>query len=280
MTPPVSSALSPSLFAIFKGLVEERVGIHYGPGDVEVFASKLWARARDAGFDSLLDYYYFLKYDADAKGALEALIDALVVNETYFHREADQLHVLCDAVIRPLLAASRGRRARIWCAAASTGEEPYTLAILLDERGLLGDVEILASDVSTRALARAQEASYGPRALRALPDSFRGRYVVVDGERATVDARIREAVTFHRINLLDDEAIARLGTFDAVLCRNVLIYFSDETMVRVVHSLAGRLKPGGFLLVGASESLLRVGTLLSFEERGGCFFYVNKGRST
>ena len=270
-----SLELSPSLFAIFKSLVEERVGIHYSNGDVDVFAGKLSARARDAGFDSLLDYYYFLRYDPAAGDEADALIDALVVNETYFHREADQLHVFCDLVLRPQTAMlGPGQRLRVWCAASSTGEEPFTLAILLAERGLLDSVEIFASDVSLRALGRAREGLYGPRALRALPPSFRDRYVFVDGERATVAPFIRRAVAFGRVNLMDDEAVARLGSFDAVLCRNVLIYFSDATTIRVVKALTDVLRPGGHLLVGASESLLRLGTLLTCEERGGSFFYV------
>lgn len=262
-----SLPISPQLFAILTGLVEERLGLHYGPEDAGMLADKLTPRALDRGFDSLLEYYYFLRYDAGADAELDALADALVVNETYFFREADQLRVLVD-----ILAESPGRR-RVWCAASSTGEEPYTLAMMLAERGILDRVSILASDVSVRALGRAREALYRGRSFRALHDEARSRWFVPEGDGSRVVPEIRRAVTFRQINLRDEATIAGLGTFDAVLCRNVLIYFRDPLVKEVVARLSARLVPGGHLLVGASESLLRLGTSLVCVERGGTFLY-------
>jgi chemotaxis protein methyltransferase CheR len=259
--------ITPQLFAILSALIEERVGIHYTPDDAGLLADKLTPRALDRGFDSLLDYYYFLRYDENGVSELDALTDALVVNETYFFREVDQLNVLVD-----LLAAAPGR-VRVWCAASSTGEEPLTLAMLLDERGLLPRVDLVASDVSVRALSRARGGLYRGRSLRALAEPYRSRYFRPDGDMLRIDPRIQNAVDYRKVNLIDDAAVAKLGTFDAVLCRNVLIYFRDDRIRRVVGALTGRLEVGGHLLVGASESLLRFSTSLTCIERGGVFLY-------
>jgi chemotaxis protein methyltransferase CheR len=268
------STLTPQLFAILSALVEERAGLHYSAGSMEIFADKVAQRAADAGFESLLDYYYYLRYDPAGGEELDRLVDALVVHETYFFREADQLRALVDELLIP--AAERRARARIWCAACSTGEEPLTIAMLLAERGALGRVEIVASDLSRRALERASAGVFGGRSLRALPPAGT-RWLTRAGDTVTVDPSLLGAISFRRANLVDPASYAAFGMFDAISCRNVLIYFSDVTAHRVVANLAERLVPGGHLLVGASESLLRFGTLLRCEERGGAFFYAKVG---
>jgi chemotaxis protein methyltransferase CheR len=263
--------LSPSLFAILSGLVEERTGIHYERQDNALFSSKLVARALEAGFESALDYYYYLRYDDLDRREFDALTDSLVVNETYFFREVAPLHILCDEVFGEAIA--RGERPRVWCAASSTGEEPLTLAMLLSERDLLENVEIIASDISPKALARAKEGVYGQRSLRAMSDEAQARWLDVSGEKVTVRCEIRDAIAWRRVNLMDAGAVGALGTFDVIICRNVLIYFSEASVRQVAETLATSLRDGGRLLVGASESLLRFGTLLSCEERSGSFFY-------
>ena len=263
--------ITPQVFAILSSYIEEHTGIHYDLDEMGLLADKISARATEAQFESLLDYYYFLRYDAAGPAELDSLIDAVVVNETYFFRETEQLKALLDIVLQPLLKT--GARPRIWCAAAATGEEPLTLAMMLDERGLLPRVEIVASDISVRALARAREGQYGARSMRSLPAGVEGRWLAVEGARAEVRADLRRAVDWRRVNLVDPPAVAALGVFDAIICRNVLIYFDERTTRGVVGRLGDALRPGGHLLVGASESLLRFGTRLSCEERGGAFFY-------
>jgi len=263
--------LSSSLFAILSGLVEERTGMHYERHDLELFSGKLLARAVEAGFESPLDYYYFLRYDDPDRREFDGLVDSLVVNETYFFREVGALRVICDDILPRAL--SQGKRPRVWCAACATGDEPLTLAMLLSERGLLPDVDIVASDISLRALARARAGYYGDRSLRGMTEEDKARWLVAAGQRFTVRREIRDAIAWNRVNLVDTAAVAALGVFDVVLCRNVLIYFSEDTMRQVAATLAGALAPDGRLLVGTCESLLRFGTLLDCEERGGCFFY-------
>jgi chemotaxis protein methyltransferase CheR len=260
------------VLAILSALVEERTGLHYGLADQAVLAEKAGFRAAEAGFESLLDYYYFLRYDEGAEREMDALVDALVVGETYFFRELPPLRVVVDLAAAEV---ARGGRPRIWSAACATGEEPLTLAMLLDERGLLDEVELVASDLSVRALERARSGRHGPRSLRdGAPAGLVARYLRREEDGAVrVDPRLVERVRFRRMNLLDGERVRASGPFDVVLCRNVLIYFSDATAVRVTDHLASALTPGGVLLVGVSESLLRFGTQLACEEHGSVFVY-------
>jgi chemotaxis protein methyltransferase CheR len=264
--------LTPQVFSILSHLIEERTGLHYRLQDSDLLAEKISDRAYERGLDSLLDYYYFLRYDAGGPAELEQLVDALVVNETYFFREMDQLRGLTAELVPALLA--RSRPVRIWCAASSTGEEPYTIAMMLDELGLLRDVRIVATDVSNRALTRARAGIYAGRAFRTTPEAMQRRFFEPDAAGAfRVCDRVREAVRFARVNLRDEHAVAALGEQDVILARNVFIYFEDDAITSIVGALARSLREGGYLLVGASESLLRFATTLACEERGGAFFY-------
>ena len=268
---PAVTALSDPLFAVFADLVEGASGLHYGGADRELFASKLAAHAAERGHDGLLDYYYRLRYD-DADGVeLARLIEALVVHETYLFRELGALIALVDRHIVPVVGARR--RARVWSAACSTGEEPYGLAMLLDDRGVLDAVEIIATDLSAAAIRRAREGKLGRRALRdGFPTELAARYTEASAHGIIVAPRIRDAVRFSTMNLVDSTP-PELGRFDAILCRNVLIYFRDEQIRRAIDRLAEHLVPDGLIAVGVSESLLRFGTRLICEERGGAYFY-------
>lgn len=262
--------LAAPVFNILSGLIEERLGLCFAESDSAILAEKVTPRAIELGFDSLLDYYYYLRYDAGAAEELDRLADALVVNETYIGRELDQLSVLVDDLL-PRLLATRPR-ARIWCAACSTGEEPITLAGLLQDRGLSSRVELIASDISERVLNLARKGQFAGRSLRALPPAAE-RWLTIEGATASARPALLASVDFRRVNLSDREAVKRVGNVDVVLCRNVLIYFRDTTIKSVVKSLCDVLEPGGYLLVGASESLLRFGAGLRCEEHGGAFFY-------
>jgi chemotaxis protein methyltransferase CheR len=263
--------LSAQVFAILSSLIEERTGLHYELRERELLAERVSGRATERGFESLLDYYYFLRYDPNADAELALLSEALVVNETYFFRELAPLQVLVRELLPRLLA--RGVRPRIWCAACSTGEEPLTLAMLLDEAGILDRVTLVASDISARVLAHAQAGVYRRRSLRSLPAGVVGRWLEGDEDGMRISPRIANAVAWRRVNLIDEQELAELGTFDVIICRNVLIYFRDQTIEKVVERLWQQLAPEGYLLVGASESLLRFNVPFSCEEQGGAFFY-------
>jgi chemotaxis protein methyltransferase CheR len=260
------------VLALLSAFIEEKTGIHYGSSDLDLFREKLVPKAEERGCDSMLDYYYLLRYDDPSGRELEELIDALVVPETYFFREIDALSMAVREFVLPLV--ERGNRPRIWSAACATGEEPYTLAMLLDAAGVLAKVDIVASDLSARVLARARAGEFGGRSVRHVPDpALAERWL----ERRERSVRLRPglegAIDFRRVNLVDADGVGALGTFDVVFCRNVLIYFKDATASKVVASIRKALRPGGVLFVGASESLLRLGNTFSCEERRGTFFY-------
>jgi chemotaxis protein methyltransferase CheR len=263
--------MSPQVFSILSGLVAEHAGLHFDVIHAAVFAEKVASRAAEAGFESLLDYYYFLRYDPAGRPEMDALIEALVVGETYLFRESLPLETMVSNFVLPVVDS--GRRPRIWCAACATGEEPHTVAMLLAARDLLDEVDLVASDISASALERARSGRFSRRAVRQDLPSFAQRWVEVDDRGVSVRPRLTSAIDWRRINLVDDAAIAALGTFDVVLCRNVLIYFSDQTARAVAGRLADRLRVGGALFIGISESLIRLGTSLTCEEQNGVFLY-------
>lgn len=264
--------LTPQLFAIFAQLVEDECGLRYSASEGPLFESKLVAQAAELGFESLLDFYYRLRYDDPDGVEKRALVQALVVHETYLFRELVPLQELCDGYLAEMVRA-RGA-VRVWSAACSTGEEPTTLAILLEQCGILDQVEIVASDVSAAVIAKARAGVFGRRALRdGHPAELASRYLEQGPRGIVATDRIRTAIRFLNVNLFDHARVRELGRFDAILCRNVLIYFRDTQVVKTVELLRGQLATTGVLLVGVSESLLRFGTSLVCEERGGAFFY-------
>jgi chemotaxis protein methyltransferase CheR len=264
--------LSQPVFTLLSGLVEERVGISYSPDEKEIFDSKSSARARDAGFESMLDYYYHLRYDDPEQQEFQSLVEALLVHETFFFRELESLRVVIDTFVVPRV--KQGKRVRMWCAACSTGEEPTTLAMLLHERGLLEQVELIASDLSRAALARAKRGVFGGRALRQHADhALTERYLTRRDGQLHAKPELLAAIDYRCINLKDGAAMTALGPFDVIACRNALIYFRDEGVRTIVGNLARQLQPEGVLLVGVSESLMRFGGELACEEHGGTFVY-------
>jgi chemotaxis protein methyltransferase CheR len=200
--------------------------------------------------------------------ATEVLAEHAVVGETCFWRHAEGLAALVARL------AARPGPLRLWCAGCASGEEPYSLSVALLEagRGGRGD-RLLATDLSLRALARAQAGLYRARALRRLPRELAGRWFQASDHGARVDAAVAAPVTFQRHNLLDPPPP---GPFDAVLCRNVLIYFEPEVAARVLRGLAGALAPGGWLLLGPVELPLATGLGLEFVEEGGATLLLRR----
>jgi chemotaxis protein methyltransferase CheR len=264
--------LSPQVFTITAHLIEDRAGLHYDLRDIDALADKLSDRATELGMQSLLDYYYYLRYDEGGPAELDRLVERLVVQETYFFREVAPLRLVVHEIV-PEMARER-RPVRIWSAACATGEEPYTLAMMLEDAGYLRNVELVASDISAKALAKARTGVYGGRSLRFFGERSMPRQLLRDGHGgARVHENLARSIRWCQVNLLDESAVRDLGTFDVVVCRNVLIYFADCTVSRVAEHLRRALRPGGLLLLGASESLLRFGTSFVCEERSGCFYY-------
>jgi chemotaxis protein methyltransferase CheR len=264
--------LSPAVFSILNALIEEKVGLHYGLMDRALLQEKASARALEAGFESLLDYYYFLRYDSGSEQELKELTETLVVNETYFFREWPAIEVLVRKFVAP--ACAEKQKVRIWSAACATGEEPLSLAMYLSQLGLLKQVEIVATDISSRVLSKAKQGKFGKRSVRQVPvPQLLERYLRPEGNGYAVAPELIQAIHWEQKNLMNDEDVRSLGVFDFILCRNVLIYFADPTVKAVLERLSGALSPRGALFVGVSESLLRYGSGFSGEEHDGAFVY-------
>jgi chemotaxis protein methyltransferase CheR len=263
---------------LLRDLVSATAGIYFDDGRIDLLTERLAPLAIERGFDSMLDYYYLLKYDAGAAEEWPRVMDTLSVQETYFWRETDQLKALAAAIV-PQLIERRQRHIRIWSIPCATGEEPLSIAMALQEAGAFSraTIEIHASDASEAALARAQRGRYGRRSFRQLPDDLREKYFTqVEGkEEWIVQPSLWSRVTsWSRINLVNEREVAALAACDIIFCRNLFIYFSPSTVKNVAMMLARYLHSPGYLCVGAAESLLRAGAGFDLQELGGAYVYV------
>jgi len=252
--------LSPEEFRLLRELINGYCGISFSDDAIYVVERRLRDRLRELGLDDFTQYYHHLRYHPSAKAEIEAAVDALVTNETYFFREEYQLRAFRFEILpalRERLERENRRSLTIWSAGCSTGEEVYTLAILVAESQLFEgwDVRVFGNDISRRVLATARRATYGPSSFRAMPGQY-DRYFDAVGDRRQVVSPIRAMCHFGHLNLLDRDRSALIGRADAIFCRNVLIYFDEHARRQVIDTFYERLYPGGYLLLGHSESLL------------------------
>lgn len=273
-----SLGLARGAVTLVRDLVHERAGVFYGEDRLDQMADRLAPLVAGRAFASFLDYYYFLKYDPEAPAEWTRVMDALAVPETYFWREIDQLHALVNTII-PALGRQLPRPVRVWCVPCASGDEPLTLAMLLDERPGMPPVQIEASDASQAALDVAAAGLYRERAFRSLPLPYRERYFTAEGARWRVDPALTRRITWSRVNLADTAEVLRHADVDIVLCRNVFIYFSEAAIRRVVDAFAAAMSTPGYLCVGASESLLRVTSRFELEQVDDAFIYVKHSQA-
>ena len=272
-----SLGLQPAAVSLLRDLVQERLGVHYADGRLDSLADRLAPLVADRGFSSFLDYFYFLKYESDSGGEWARVMDALSVPESYFWREVDQIAAIVDHVVPALAGRRPGAPIRIVSAPCAAGEEPLTIAMLLEEKGWFSRarIELYAGDASCAALARARAGLYRERAFRALPAALRDRYFTREADAWRVQPELHRRVReWRQINLASGADARAAAAADVLFCRNVFIYFSEDTVKRVVNSFADAMPEGGYLCVGAAESLLRITDRFDLEEVGGAFVYV------
>jgi chemotaxis protein methyltransferase CheR len=264
---------------VLRDLVHERTGMFYDDTRVDVLAERMAPLVLRRGFRSFLDFYYLLKYDEDgSKYAWREVFDALAVPETYFWREVDQIRAVVCRIVPELVRRTRGPL-RIWSAPCASGEEPLTIAMALNEAGWFerAEIEIHAADASPAAVARAQQARYRLRSMRALPPPLVEKYFTREDDVFAADLDLTRRITsWSVVNLLDRDGIATFARFPIVFCRNAFIYFSPQSVRRVVDVFAESMPAPGYLCVGASESLLNVTTAFNLEEIDGAFMYVKR----
>lgn len=209
-------------------------------------------------------YFAFLR--SELRDEVEHIINAFTVNETYFYREDHQLECLTKDLLRERVREKRrGDAIRIWSAPCSTGEEPYSIAIWLLENWPEVDnfdIEIVGSDIDTRVLGAASAGIFGKRALMRLSPDLVARYFEqLDDERWLILDDLRQSVQFSPVNLVETRQTLTQGQFDVIFCRNVLIYFDDESRRVVAENLYDNLLPGGFICLGHTESMSRISPL-------------------
>ncbi|MEO0325973.1 MAG: protein-glutamate O-methyltransferase CheR, partial [Myxococcota bacterium] len=252
--------------ASYKRVVDltfDATGIRLGDGKQRMVSGRLRRLVQEAGLTS---YSAYLDHAQQTPAERSKLLDSLTTNETYFFRERYQLDAFRDEVLPGLVERRRDeRRLTLWSAGCSTGEEVYTLAMLLRASGLVDgwEVRVFGSDISRRVLQHARRGVYGEAAFRALPAAHRGDFVE-SSEGRSVRPEIRALCHFGHLNLLEHRRTAIVGKVDAVFCRNVLIYFDEASRAKVLRTFWERLHRGGYLMLGHSESLLQSATDFEF----------------
>jgi chemotaxis protein methyltransferase CheR len=250
-------------FRLLRDLFYEHAGLHYDDDAMFLFERRLVDRVEALGLDDFYAYYKFLRFEPRGPAELEEAIERLTTKETYFFRQEYQLRAFRDQLL-PELAATNAARRRlgIWSAGCSTGEESYTIAILLLESGLFRgwDLKVVGSDICRGSVAAARRGVYREAAFRTTSHELRARYFTNVGDGAEVAPELKKICHFGQLNLMDGGRAVMVGQVDVIFCRNVLIYFDMKSRRRVIDGFYERLVPGGYLLLGHSESLLNVST--------------------
>jgi len=242
---------------------------------------RLQKRLEDMGMLSVREYLRFLKFKDDGE-EFQSLMNLLTVNETYFFREFGTLEAFAEYGLQEIAEEKlkKGDKTlRIWSAGCSTGEEPYTLAIIVRE--LLDnvddwDIEIVATDIDEVVLGKAQDALYDDRSVKDVPDEYYRKYFDSSRGCHIPTSQIRDMVTFEHLNLMDRVSMRKKRSFDFVFCRNVLIYFDDVSRKQVVDHFYISLNKGGYIFLGHSESVGRITTAFSMKRLGSNVAYFKR----
>ncbi|WP_353686558.1 protein-glutamate O-methyltransferase CheR [Thermodesulfovibrio sp. 3462-1] len=254
-----SVTINDEVFKQLRDFIYEKTGI-YVPDNKKYFLENRLSRIlKEKNLRNFEDYLYFLKYSAN-KHDIGRLFDAVTTNETFFFREPQQFEVFSNDLI-PQIIKENGQMGRkdikIWSAACSTGEEPYTIAMILLEKPELVSIrkEIYASDISESVLMSARRGMYGSYSVRNVPPQYMAKYFKDSGGIYVLSETVKSMVKFMNINLIEEKEVKQLKGMDVVFCRNVLIYFDDKAKKKAVSLIYDVLRPKGYLFVGTSESL-------------------------
>ena len=266
-------------FEFAAGILKRRAGIVLTAEKTYLLESRLAPLARKEGLSSIEELLQVVRTRRDER-LITALVDSMTTNETFFFRDKTPFDMMKE-VILPSVLKKRPARLRIWSAACSTGQEPYSMAMLLEENPALlkgVPVEIVATDISKRVLEKAKSGLYSQfEVQRGLPIQLMMKYFKQKDDLWQISDRLRSMVTFKEFNLMEDPLT--LGQFDVIFCRNVLIYFDAPTKGKVLDGMAKQLKPEGFLCLGAAETV--IGVTKKFEttkERRGLYQLADSAR--
>jgi chemotaxis protein methyltransferase CheR len=267
------------LFRKLRDLIYQHSGMYFEDRKKYFMARRIEHRIETTGASSLIDYYQLLRYGS-ASRELQELTEALTTNETYFFREFPQLRAFADHILPAVLEKKRllnDYSIRLWSAGCSTGEEPYTLSIIFRE--VIDDfkrwqIHLTATDISQNALKTARSGLYNERAVKDVPTAYLNKYFQTKGNLFQILPPVIDMTEFLHANLLDRTISSGLNGLDFVFCRNVLIYFDEVSARRVVDSFYDALRPGGFILLGHSESVGRITSAFHLERFGDMLVYM------
>lgn len=248
---------------LLQEIIHEYCGLSHGLDSTFFLERRLGPRLEALGLASYREYYHYLRYDPGGERELEDVIERITTHETYLFREEYQLEAFREEILPELTRRHRHRkRLLVWSAGCSTGEEVYTIAILMRESGLLDDwvLRVVGSDISRQVVSHARRGAYGHNSFRTTEGYFQKKFFREQDGKFYVREDIRAMCSFGQLNLLSTERFDVLGRCDVIFCRNVLMYLSGEARHRIVEAFYDTLNPGGYLLLGHSESLLNVTT--------------------
>jgi chemotaxis protein methyltransferase CheR len=262
--------------------IYQKLGLHFDDKKIYFLKTRVARRMEALGIEDPRDYVFLVSH-ADHNGVeMQALANLITTNETYMFREYDQLQAFANHCLPEVLSAKQAngdRTLRIWSAGCSSGEEPYTLAMILQEvfpQSQSWDCKIIASDIDENMLLKVQAARYGHRSVNDVPEEYRNKYLIQEGDEYVVRRRTAALVEPVHLNLHDRIALRTMRGFDFIFCRNVLIYFDDLSRKAVVDHFYNALKPGGYVFLGHSESIGRVTTAFKLKRFENHLVYVKE----
>jgi chemotaxis protein methyltransferase CheR len=250
-------------FAAIRDLIQARAGIYFADDAAARLEFRLRDRLAATGCTTYAEYYLSLQRGREGEREFQQVIELITTHETYFFRERNQLDAFSQEILPELhRRLADTRRLRVWSAGCATGEEAYTIAMLIHEHGGFRgwNVQILGTDISTQVIERARAAIYGENSFRETPPARQERYFERLEGRHRVSDEVRALADFAVGNLVDSGSTSLVAQVDVVFCRNVLIYFHHDAKRDLAELFFRKLRPGGYLLLGHAESLLNVST--------------------
>jgi chemotaxis protein methyltransferase CheR len=261
--------LEEDVFRLIRDFVRDYCGIYFADDSRYLLEKRLSRRLRTHHFSNFREYYRYLLYHKNRDEELAGIIDIITVNETYFFREQNQLNAFSEEILPELKEMNKDKkRLRIWSAGCSTGEEPYTIAMLVLEKGYFHNwnIEIFGSDINQRVLQAARSGIYRKNSFRTTENFFLNKYFKKEEESLfRISDIVKNYVNFSHLNLLDPFKAKLVGTMDVIFCRNVLIYFDQPSRKKVIDMFHERLMDGGYLLLGHAESLINLSTAFTLK---------------
>jgi chemotaxis protein methyltransferase CheR len=259
---PEAVEMTPEEFRLINAEIHAYSGILFREEMKYLLERRLRPRLEELELADFGAYSRFLRFDPAGRSELALATELLLTHETYFFREPEQLRAFSEELLPRLAEAhAASKRLRIWSAGCATGEEPYTLAMLLLDSGRFAgwDLNVYGSDLSKRVIAQARRGVYGDGAMRAMPAGALQRHFqpLGPGQHRVADP-VRALVTFGSVNLLDAQNLALVGRMDVIFCRNVMIYFDATARRQALRGFYEKLHPGGYLLLGHAENLINV----------------------